>query len=57
MEVDLWGWYVGLYLRLSIPSHLRRGSMKIVKMKGESVSPWRVPLYMESGAVLPWMVV
>ena len=31
VEVDLWGWYVGLYPRLSTASHLRRGSMKIVK--------------------------
>ena len=57
VEVDFWGWYVGLYPWLPTTSHLRRGYMKIVKRKGESVSPWRVPLYMESGAVLPWKVV
>ena len=55
VEVDLWGWYVGLQPRLPIASHLRRGYMKSVKRKGDSVSPWSVPLQMESGAVLPWM--
>ena len=40
MEVGLWGWYVGLYPRFPTASHLRRGSMKIEKRKGESVSLW-----------------
>ena len=47
---------MGLYPRLPTASYRRRGSMKIVKRKGESVSPCRVPLYMGSGAVFPCMV-
>ena len=30
--------------------------MNVVKRKGDSVSPWSVPLKMESGTVLPCMV-
>jgi hypothetical protein len=43
--VGLWGWYDGLYPLLPTASHLKRGSIKIVKRKGKSVSPWRVSLY------------
>jgi len=38
VEVDLWGWYVGLYPRLPTASHRRRGSINMVKRKGDSVS-------------------
>ena len=33
--------------RLPTASQRRRGSMKIVKRKGDNVSPWRVPLYLD----------
>ena len=47
---------MGLHPRLPTASHRRRGSMNIVKRKGDSVSPWSVPRKMDSGAVLPCMV-
>ena len=54
------GRFVGLvcgFISSAADSHIRRGYMKIVKRKGESKSPSRVPLSMEIGAVLPWMVI
>jgi len=38
---------VVLQHRLPTASQRRRGSMKIVKRKGDNVSPWRVPLYLD----------
>ena len=56
MEVGLWGWYDSLYPLLPTAIHLKIVFMKIVKRRGESVSPCMVPPEMEGGAVLPWMV-
>ena len=56
VDVDLWDWYVGLDPQLPAADHHRRGSMNIVKRKGDNVSPWSLPPKMDSGAVLPCMV-
>ena len=55
--VDLCGLEDGRYPVLATASHRGRGSIKIVKGKGERVSPCRVPLWMWIGAVLPCMVI
>ena len=54
--VDLCGWYDGRYSMLPTASHRSRGSMKMVKRKGDSVSPCRVPLSIWMRSVFPCMV-
>ena len=54
--VGLCDWYDGLYPRFPMESHRSRGSMNIVKRKGESVSPCRVPLRICIRSVLSCMV-
>ncbi len=54
--VGLCGWYDCRYPLLPTASHRRRGSMKMVKRKGDRVSPCRVPLRIWIRSVLPYMV-
>ncbi len=54
--VGLCGWYDGRYPLLPMASHHRRGSMKMVKRKGDRVSPCRMPLRIWIRSVLPCMV-
>ncbi len=55
--VDLCGWYDGRYPLLPMASHCKRGSMKMVKRKGDRVSPCSVPLRICIRSVLPCMVI
>ncbi len=54
--VGLCGWHDGRYPLLLTASHRRRGSMEMVKRKGDRVSPCRVPLRTWVRSVLPCMV-
>ncbi len=54
--VGLCGWYDGRYPLLPMASHRKSGSMKMVKRKGNRVSPCSVPLRICIRSVLPYMV-
>ncbi len=54
--VGLCDWYGGLHPLLPTASHRSRGSMKMVKRKGDRVSPCRVPLSIWMRSVFPCMV-
>ena len=50
-------WCVGSYHLLPILSHRSSGSMNIVNMKGERVSPCSAPLWMGMVGLLPCGVI
>ena len=56
VAVDLCGWYGGRYPLLPMASHRSRGSMKMVKRKGDRVSPCSVPLRIWMRSVFPCIV-
>ena len=56
VAVDLCGWYDGRYPMLPMASHRSSGSMKIVKRKGDRVSPCSVSMRIRIRFVLPCIV-
>ncbi len=54
--VGLCDWNYGMYPLLPTAIHRSRGSMKMVKRKGDRVSPCRVPLSIWMGSVFPCIV-